>query len=176
MNINVANNEQVIESPAQKKHNDGLMETVKYLREQAKTEGIGILLADERLILSHTLEFAANSLQEKNSLKSAIAQLDEARKCFENLLANPEAYKENVVDAYSTKKKPSGLPLDVAREFFQSHNTRLDNLLSGKSPHFEKLLVMQRKENLRIMKDAYIELQRKALGLPKKSQDKGMGR
>ncbi len=174
-NRNVATNEQVMESPAQKAHNDGLMETVFYLRGQAKTGDIGSMLDDERLILSHTLEFSANSPQEKNSLQSAIAQLDEARKCFENLLADPEGYKKNE-PSFSTKKKSAGLPLDAAREFFQSHNTRLDNLLSSKAAHFEKLLVTQRKDNLRVIKEAYVELQRKALGLESPQKKRGIGR
>ncbi len=176
LNRNVATNEQVMESPAQKAHNDGLMETVFYLRGQAKAGDIGSMMDDERLILSHTLEFSANSPQEKNSLKSAIAQLDEARKCFENLQTDPDGYKKNVVDTYSTKKKPAGLPLDVAREFFQSHNTRLDNLLASKAAHFEKLLVTQRKDNLRVIKDAYVELQRKALGLEAPQKKQGLSR
>lgn len=164
LNINVANYERIIESSPQKTYDEGLMETVLYLRGQAKTGEIGAMLEDERLILSHALEFSANSAEEKNSLKSAIAQLDESRRCFKNLLTDPEAYKKNEA-SFSEKKKQAGLPLDAAREFFQSHSTRLNNLLSGNSPHCAKLLIRQRKDNLQVVKDAYVELQRKALGL-----------
>ncbi len=174
LNRNLATNEQILESPAQKKHNEGLMKTVLHLRKQAKIGDISAMLADERLILSHTLEFSANSPQEKNSLKSAIAQLDEAHKCFENLLADPEAYKKNE-PSFSTKKKSAGLPLDAAREFFASHNTRLDNLLAGKSSHYEKLLFTQRKDNLYIIREAYVELQRKALGMEAPRKKQGLG-
>jgi hypothetical protein len=175
LNQNLATNEQIIESALQKKHNEGLMKTVLYLRRQAKSGDIASMLEDERLILSHALEFSANSPQEKNSLKSAIAQLDEGRHCFEELVANPDAYNQNQ-SSFSTKRKQAGLPLDAAREFFQSHSTRLDNRLAGKSSHFEKLLFTQRKDNLHIIKNAYVELQRKALGLEAPQKKQGLSR
>lgn len=171
LNHSLDTRKRVIKSPLQKAHDDGIMETVKYLRQQGKDKNIGSMLKDERLMLTHSLKFDANSTEEKNSLKSAIAQLDESRQCFEALTTKPDAYKD-MVNTYPTKKKEADLPLDAARDFFKSHNTRLTNILSGKAAHFEKLLVTQRKDNLRVIKDAYVELQRKALGLeaPKKSR------
>ena len=164
LNHSLSTRERLIKSRAQKLHDDGIMKTVSYLRQQAKEGNIASMLDDERLLLTHSLKFDANSTEEKNSLQSAIAQLDESRRCFNALTANPAAYKE-MLDAFSSKKKEAGLPLDAAREFFKSHATRLSNILSGKSSHFEKVLVRQRKVNLQIVKDAYVELQRKALGI-----------
>jgi hypothetical protein len=171
LNRNLGTNEQIRESSLQKKHNDGLMETVVYLREQSQTRDIGPMLDDERLLLTHSLQFDANSPEEKNSLQSAIGQLDECRRSFNILTSNPVAYKETA-GTYSSKKTEAGLPLDAAREFFKSHSTRLSNILSGKSSHYEKVLVRQRKDNLQVIREAYVELQRKALGLeaPQKKQ------
>ncbi len=140
------------------------MQTVDYLRRQAQDRNIDSMLNDERLMLTHSLELEANSPEEKNSLEAAILQLDESRRCFKALLDDPEAYRKNV-DTFPSKKKEAGLPLDAAREFFRSHSTRLTNILSGKSSPFEKLMVRQRKDNLKIIKYAYEELQRQAINL-----------
>ncbi len=139
--------ERLIKSQVQKAHDEGIMVTVNYLRQQVKAKDIGSMLEDERLLLTHSLQFDANSSEEKNSLKSAIAQLDESRRCFDALTNNPASYKDNEA-TYPSKKKEAGLPLDAAREFFKSHSTRLSNILSGKSSHYEKVLVRQRKDNL----------------------------
>lgn len=164
LNHSLTTRERVINSPVQKKHDAGIMVTVNYLRQHAQERNIGAMLDDERLLLTHSLQFDANSPEEKSSLKTAIDQLDESRTCFKALTARPAAYKE-MVDTYPSKKKEAGLPLDAARDFFKSHATRLTNILSGKSLHFEKVLVRQRKDNLKVIRDAYVELQRKALGL-----------
>ncbi len=163
LNHSLSTRERLIKSRAQKLHDDGIMETVDYLRQQANERNIGSMLEDERLLLVHSLKFDANSVEEKNSLQSAIAQLDEGRRCFEFLTTEPQAYKMHEA-SYPAKKKEAGLPLDAARDFFKSHATRLTNILSGKSSHFEKLLVRQRKDNLRVIREAYVELQRKSLG------------
>lgn len=167
--------DRVIRSSVQKAHDKAAMDMVTYLRQQAKDKNIASMLYDERLILTHSLQFDANSKEEKSSLNSAIAQLDESRQCFDSLLSNPAAYNE-MQTTYPTKKKEAGLPLDAARDFFKSHSTRLSNILSGKSSHFEKVLVRQRKDNLQVIRDAYVELQRKALGMEAPKKDKGLSR
>lgn len=175
LNHNLSSRERVKKSPVQKAHDAGLMKTVNLLRQHAKDKDIGSMLDDERLMLTHSLKFDANSTEEKNSLKTAIEQLDESRSCFDSLTSDPEAYKQNE-KTFPSKKKEAGLPLDATREFFRSHTTRLTNILTGKTPHFEKLLVRQRKENLNIIKDAYVALQRTALGIESPQKKQGMGR
>ena len=175
LNRNYADHQRLLESQPQKNYDAGIMKTVAHLRQQAKEGNISSMLDDESIMLSHSLEFDANSQEEKNSLRTAIDQLDESRRCFASLTSNPGAYKENV-DTFPSKKKEAGLPLDAAREFFKSHSTRLTNILSGKSSHYEKVLVRQRKDNLKVIKDAYVELQRKALGLGLESPQQGLGR
>ncbi len=162
LNRSFTDHDILLKCQAQKNYDNDLMETVGYLRRQAKNRNIDSMLEDELLILTHSLKFDANSPEEKSSLEAAINQLDESRRCLKALTANPAAYKE-MADTYPSRKKEAGLPLDAARDFFKSHSTRLANILSGKSAHFEKLMVRQRKDNLQIIRDAYMELQRKAL-------------
>jgi hypothetical protein len=152
-----------------------MMVTVNFLRRHAKDRDVGSMLEDERLILTRSLKFDASSQEEKNSLKAAIEQLDESRGCFESLTADPEAYKKNE-KTFPSKKKEAGLPLDAARDFFKSRATRLTNILTGKSSHYEKVLVRQRKDNLNIIKDCHAELQRKALGIESPQKSKCAGR
>jgi hypothetical protein len=70
--------ERLIKSTAQKAHDAGIMKTVNYLRQQAKERNISSMLDDERIMLSHSLEFDANSQEEKNSLKTAIGWMKAA--------------------------------------------------------------------------------------------------
>lgn len=157
-----ADHDVLLKSQPQKNYDASIMKTIRYLRQQAQERDIDFMLQDERLMLTHSLAFDANSPEEKSSLQTAIIQLDESRRCFEALLSDPLAYKKNEA-TYSSKKKEAGLPLDAARDFFRSHSTRLGNILSGKSLRIEKELIRQRKDNLHVVKDAYIEIQRKAL-------------
>lgn len=164
LNRNYADHQRLLESQPQKNYDAGIMKTVNFLRQHAQDKDVGAMLDDERLMLTHSLKFDANSPEEKKSLQAAIDQLDESHICFEALATDPVAYKK-MAATYSSKKKEAGLPLDAARDFFKSHATRLTNILSGKSSHFEKVLVRQRKDNLKIIRDVYVKLQQKALEL-----------
>jgi hypothetical protein len=59
-------------------------------------------------------------------------------------------------------------------DHLKSHTARLANRLAGKGSNVEKLIMRQRKENLTIIKERYVELQKKALGLPAKEQSKAL--
>ncbi|MGL4209667.1 MAG: hypothetical protein ACRCTY_09805 [Candidatus Adiutrix sp.] len=163
----------IIESPEQKKFDEGMVETLNYLRQSAKERNIGQLLHDERLLLTHSLKFDATSQEETKRLTAAINQLDESLRCLNLLEKSPAVYKENAT-IYSSKRKEAGLPLDAARKFLKSHETRLNNTLAGKASHSDKLLLRQRKENLKVIRECYIDLQKKSLGLPpEKEKAKG---
>ena len=174
LNRNWETRKQIIHSPAQKQHDEGVLLTLNYLRQGAASKDISKLFDDERIMLVHSLKFDANSPEEAQSLKAAIAQLDEAKTCLNSMNNNPAAYKENEA-TFSSKKKEAGLPLDAAREFLKSHSTRLTNGLAGKGAHSDKLLLRQRKENLKVIRECYIELQKKAL-MGMESTEKGKGR
>lgn len=108
LNRNYSDHEVLLQSQPQKNYDAGIMKTVAHLRQQAKAGDISSMLDDERIMLSHSLEFDANSQEEKNSLSTAIDQLDESRRCFASLTSNPEAYKETA-DTFPSKKKEAGL-------------------------------------------------------------------
>lgn len=115
------------------------------------------------MLLHLELQNRANSPEETNSIKTAVLQLEEAQKSLA-VVKDSAAYTA-VAETYSSKRKEAGLPLDSFREFLKSHTTRLTNRLAGPLSVPEKNILRQRKENLRVVKELYVTMQRKALGM-----------
>ena len=155
---------QVLESQAHKDQEKSFKITLDFLRQHAAEKDIHTLLDDERVMLRHSLKFDANSPEEAQSLKAASSQLDDAAKCLDVVCHDPKGYKASA-RTYPTKKKEGELPLDAFRDFLKSHSARLANRLAGKGSPSEKLLLRQRKDNLSLIRECYIDLQKKALGL-----------
>ncbi len=175
LNMNWRTREQIIKSDVQKAHDTGVAETLAYLQEVAQERNFVKLLSNERLMLMHTLKFDANSPEEVKSLEAAVVQLDESINCFNAMSEDPAAYKK-MEATYSSKKKEAGLPLDAARDFFRSHATRLTNSLAAKGSHSDKQIIRQRKENLKVIQECYIELQQKTLGKKPPGKKQGLSR
>ncbi len=154
---------QTLDSPQYKNQEHSINKTLTFLKDIAQKRNIHHLLDVERLVLEHSLKYDTNSPEEKQSVKVALEQLEACAKCLASLVKNPAGYRENVDPTYSPKAREGGLPLDAAREFFKSHVTRLTNNLVSKASQVEKQLLRQRKENIQVMRDCYVELQRKAL-------------
>ncbi|WP_320005669.1 hypothetical protein [Maridesulfovibrio sp.] len=108
-----------------------------------------------------------------NSLTPALQELKEALNCFEQVY-DKEGYTQSS-KLFSGKNKQGGLPLDTVRKFISSHQARLSNRLKENSSRQEKNVLLQRKTNLKIANEAYIKLQKKALGL-ENAKGKGMAR
>lgn len=133
------------------------------LKDVAQSNDLETLLNIESMALSLEFENHANSPEERNSIKTALLQLQEAKQSLE-VVKNPEGYK-TATETYSSKRREAGLPLDSFREFLKSHTTRLTNRLSAPLSVPEKNVLRQRKENLQVAKKLYIALQRTALGI-----------
>lgn len=134
-----------------------------HLKHIGKSNDIDTLLNSEKIILEFDLSNRANSLEETNSIKTALVQLADAQRAYK-VVQDVNIYKEGT-EAFSTRQREAGLPMDAFREFIKSHTTRLTNRLSAPLPASEKNLLRQRKENLKVAKEPYIVLQRKALGM-----------
>lgn len=98
------------------------------------------------------------------SLKTALDEL----KAAEALL--PKAadfilYKA-VDEAHSLpKNRIGGVPRDEARQFFRSHDARLVNMDKSRLDDEEKVIVDERKRNIRVAEKGYMALQQKTLGV-----------
>ena len=75
---------------------------------------------------------------------------------------------------YHSKKKAHGVVADGCHEALNSHTTRLGNRMSAVGiPISEKNVLRQRQANMRVAKELYVELQKRALGM--EGPDKGKG-
>ncbi|SHN72795.1 hypothetical protein [Desulfovibrio litoralis] len=147
------------------KHNEGLQDTFSLLKEVKAAKEIYLALGVEQLLLNQELARYANSPEEANSIKKAIEQLQDARKSL-TVVNDSQAYQK-ATETYPSKNKEAGLPIDSFRAFLKSHSTRLTNRMASPLSVTEKNILRQRKENLAMIKEVYIEMQREALGLPK---------
>ncbi len=152
-------------------YKQGMDSTLEVLSKIRKEENVETILATEKAILRNTLKFYANSQEMKSSLKAGLEDLKVAQKSLE-IVQNSSAYQA-VKDAMSRKDIVQGLPQDGFRKFEKSHQTRLSNLLKTSLSTKEKALIRQRKSNLKVAKEKYMELQRKVLGI---KQEKGLER
>ncbi len=154
-----------------KKNLESELEVLKKIKE---TKNIGIILSAEKANLKNDLKHYANSFEMVNNIKAGIDAINIAQQDFQTV-QNPEAYRV-VKSTMSCKDILGGLPLDGFRKFITGHQTRLSNLLKTHISVKEKAIIRQRKENMKIAKNIYMDLQRKALGLPLKKEEKGLER
>ncbi|WP_320170452.1 hypothetical protein [Maridesulfovibrio sp.] len=141
---------------------NGLKDTLGMYKELAEYQDPEAILKAEQIALIQEKEFA-NSAEMVNSIKPGLTQLDEARQSLE-LVHDSEAYHK-AASTYAGKRKQGGLPLDGFRKFIKSHQARLTNRLKADGSHEEKNILRQRKANLKVANEAYIKLQKKALGM-----------
>lgn len=160
-------------SPQQQTVTSSQAHTLRTLKE-VSTSSLDIILQVELHALKLELEHHGNSVEERNSLLTALQQGTEGLDSYNFLVNDSTAYKAGLA-SYSSKRKEAGLPIDAFREFIKSHSTRLTNRLASPLSVAEKNILRQRKENLKISKELYIEMQREVLGQGK-SNEKGLER
>lgn len=153
-------------------YTNGLEDILRVLKESGKSNSIPTILQAEEILLHNEISRYANSFEERSSIDTAKLQIKEARTSYE-VVINSQSYQV-AVKTYPTKKMEAGLPLDSFRDFLKSHQARLNNRLKGQLSVPEKNILRQRKENLRVAKELYMKLQRKALGLPTQSKEQGL--
>lgn len=157
-----------------RKEQETLLKTVKSI---GKSGDIELIFAAERSILQNERRLYGNSPSMTNSLNAALQELPVAQKLV-GKVKDPQTYQA-VAESYSLpKSRIGGVPRDEARQFLNSHNTRLLNLDKSRLTEVEKKIVRARRENIRTAEKAYTALQRQALGLSisDKSQERGLSR
>lgn len=163
----------VNESREVKKRNEILGDTLATLKTITSTKDIKLALGVEEMMLRQELTTYANSPEEANSVTKALEQVQEARQSFK-VVEDHKAYK-TAANTYPNARKEAGLPVDAFRTFLKSHSTRLTNRMTSNISVPEKNIIRQRKENLAMMRDVYIGMQREALGLVP-AKEKGIER
>lgn len=163
------------ESEANTTYTTGLKTTLQIFKEVSNERDIDLFLASEELFLQRELElYGKGDPSVRPSLNAALTNLSVMKASLETA-KDPEHYK--IVDAtYHIKKKERGVPKDGFHEAVNGHVTRLGNRMSALGISIpEKNILRQRQENMRQAKKLYMDLQRKALGLPLET-DRGLER
>lgn len=153
----------VNESQEVKKHNEVLSDTLTTLKTIKLTKDLKLALGAEEMLLRQELAVYSNSPEQSNSITKAIEQLQGAKQSL-NVVQDHESY-QSATATYSSSRKEAGLPIDSFRDFLKSHSTRLTNRMTGQLSVPEKNILRQRKENLGMVKEVYVAMQREALGL-----------
>lgn len=163
------------QSDAGLEYTRSLKTTLQITREVSKKNDIDLFLASEELFLQRELElYGKEDPSVRPSLNAALTDLSVMKDSLETA-KDPEYYK--AADAtYHIKKKERGVPKDGFHEAVNGHVTRLGNRMSALGISIpEKNILRQRQENMRQAKKLYMDLQRKALGLPLET-DRGLER
>ena len=143
-----------------------------HVAEVGKTGDARYILEVELALLQEERDNLSNARVQEGSLDTAIEGLTVTLGLLEQV-RTPESYR-TVDKNHSTRKRRSGgLPLDEAREFFKSHNSRLLNLNKGILSDEEKALIDIRRANIRKADRIYIALQQQTLGIAPPRQDRG---
>ena len=144
-----------------------------YVTELGKTGNAKLMLEYELALLQEERQYLSNSTVQKGSLDTAIEGAMATLRLLEKV-RSPESYR-SVDEEHTTRKRRSGgLPLDEAREFFKSHNSRLLNLDKAILSDEEKELIDIRRANIRKAGKIYIALQQQALGIAPPRKDRGL--
>lgn len=138
---------------------------LKEIRAIGKGGDIDMTLAVERRFLENDLAQYANSGAMKSSLETALAELAAAERLVVKV-RSPEAYRETDAAHSLPKNRIGDVPRDEARQFFNSHTTRLVNWDKSRLDAEEKRIVDARKDNMRSAGKVYAAMQRQSLGLP----------
>jgi hypothetical protein len=165
---------QLLASNQAKTREKGLKATHDLLREVHAEKDINLALEAEHMLLRLELKNLANSKEETQSLNKSIEQIKEANDSL-NIIQDNQSYQK-AAKTYSGKNKEAGLPLDAMRQFIRSQSARLYNRMAGPLSVPEKNILRQRRENLGMVKELYIAMQREALGLPAPGKSQGLSR
>lgn len=161
------------ESPAMQKRNEALTETLSLLKAVKAEKDIKLVLGVEEMLLTQELAVYSNSAEQQNSVNTAIGQLQDARRSLD--VVQEHANYQSATATYPGSQKEAGLPIDSFRSFLKSHSTRLTNRMTAQLSVPEKNVLRQRKDNLGMIKEVYMTMQREALGLTT-AKEKGLER
>nr|CDP79649.1 hypothetical protein BN1046_00546 [Bartonella schoenbuchensis] len=147
-------------------------ELCDYVRNIGKSGNFSLLLNTEYSIVEDDLSRYANSNAMKSSLKTALTEINVVREHL-TIVADPVLYKAVNKTYGLPKQRKNGLPYDGARQAMASHYTRLGNLDKSRLTSVEKSIIDARRDNMKVMRRLYEQMQAKALGIHL-SQNKGM--
>ena len=138
-------------------------ELLHILHDAAKLKDIDTLLELESIFLVRELESLAESPEKESSLENGVEELEAARIVLASV-RDQDSYRHFAQQHFTLPKFRIGhLPKDQARQFFESHLTRLGNLQRARMEGNERDVISARIENIRIARSLYVNLQEQAM-------------
>ena len=132
------------------------------LRAAAALRDIDTILEVEMIFLMLEREHLAEAPLKTSSLDNGIQEL-EAALVMLKWVRQPDEYRKLDIFFSLSKNREHDLPRDQARQFFNSHSTRLKNLEKGRMEATEREIILARHNNIMLAQQLYIELQQSAL-------------
>ena len=130
--------------------------------QEARQRDIDTILEVEWISLTQEREYLGEAPIRTSSLGNAIEELDAAVEMLA-YVRDKSAYQQ--LDRYFSleKNRKNNLPYDQARQFFESHKTRLSNIERASMDEDARDLLDAREANLERAKLLYMDLQQQAL-------------
>jgi hypothetical protein len=133
-----------------------------------------IMIQAEQIFLRQDIKFCdpLDSLTIKN-LERSLNFLNDSLRSIETVQSPQDYRKAETTHRTENRHKRGNVPKDVVHEACNINSNRLDQ--NNRTPGLsmaEKALIKQRKDNLATTKEAYIEMQKKALGLSEPTKTK----
>ena len=123
-----------------------------------------LIVAMEKALVQHDLEYYANSKTMIGSLNTALSEFAMIERQL-GKVDDPEKYRATDQSFGLAKNRSKGLPLDEARQAFKSHYARLINLDKAPLDDLQKKLIEARKSGFHRAQQQYIERQANTLGV-----------
>ena len=138
-----------------------LLTDVKAISESDSAE---LIVAMEKALVQHDLEYYANSKTMIGSLNTALSEFAMIERQL-GKVDDPAKYKATDQSFGLAKNRSKGLPLDEARQAFKSHYARLVNLDKSPLDDLQKKLIKARKSAIQRAQKLYIARQARTLGV-----------
>ncbi|MDO5678977.1 MAG: hypothetical protein Q4G54_01505 [Pelistega sp.] len=135
---------------------------LKHIDYIGDSDELSLILATERGILQSDLDRYSNSKEMTSSLMAALNEFDSAERHLQLVQDKHEYTYVNLTHSLP-KRRRAGLPMDEARQAFESHRTRLSNLNKARLDIEEKLIINARKTNIDKARTIYVQYQKAVL-------------
>ena len=149
-----------------------LLTDVKQISTNGSAE---LIVAMEKALAQHDLEYYANSKTMIGSLNTALSEFAMIERQL-GKVDDPEKYKATDQSFGLAKNRSKGLPLDEARQAFKSHYARLVNLDKAPLDDLQKKLIEARKSGFYRAQQQYIARQANTLGVDLAGKKRGLRR
>lgn len=145
-----------------------ILETFKAIH---RSGNIRDIVAAETLTLENEFARYLDSPTQRKSIENAIQEMGIVRKLLP-IVEKPEEYQRLAELSHQRASNRKGaVPNDEARQSLNGHSTRLNNVDKSRMTPTERVIVKQRRANMKLALSLYDAKQRQSLGLEPKANN-----